>query len=176
MLALSIVASSLISALVTLVVTGLVIPHPAEAQSAQAIVTAQRFVLQDAGGKTRAELGVDAADGYIGLILVDANGARRLRTTLDPDGNPSVTLHDTDFTRRVAMAANPTAGGVVLVRDAGIGPEGFQPVRARLAARNDGTAHIGLYNPPGETAVWVASSTDAMQMPDEADGIALSAP
>ena len=152
---LCIAASSLVSGLVTLAAMAVVRPHPVEAQIQPTVVTAQRFVLQDADGRIRAELGVDATDGYVGLILFDGDGARRLRTALDPAGSPSVTLHDVDFTRRVALAANPAAGAVVLLRDAGIGPEGGQTVRVRLAARNDGTAHIGLYEPPGETPVWV---------------------
>lgn len=158
-LVLGIVGSSLLSTLVTLAVTALMSPRAAEAQSQPTVVTAQGFVLQDAAGNIRAELGFNAA-GDAGLNLLDTDGVTRLRVYLDNAGSPGVGLLDPDLTRRVALAANPQAGAVVLLRDPGIGAEGGQPFRIRLAVRNDGTANIGLFEPPGSTLVWCESSIE----------------
>lgn len=153
MLLLSIMASSLVSAVVTLAITTVVSPRPAEAQTSPSVVTAQGFVLQDATGKVRAELGISAT-GDAGLNLFDADGVTRLRVYLDQAGSPGVGLLDPDLTRRVALAANPQAGAVVILRDPGIGPEGGQPFRIRLAVRNDGTANLGLFDAPDNTIRW----------------------
>lgn len=158
-LALSIVASALVSALMTLAIMAVVSPRPAEAQTPPAVVTAQGFVLQDAAGKIRAELGFDAVGGS-GLSLFDADGVKRLTVYLDEGGNPNVGLFDADLTRRVGLAANPRAGAVVLLRDPGIGAEGFLPVRIRLAVRNDGATHIGIFDPPGDTTRWCVWSSE----------------
>lgn len=158
-LALSIVASSLVSALMTLAIMAVVSPRPAEAQTPPAVVTAQGFVLQDAAGSIRAELGFNTADDA-GLNLFDADGVTRLRVYLDAAGNPGVGLLDPDLTRRVALAANPQAGAVVLLRDPGIGAEGGQPFRIRLAVRNDGTTSIGIFDPPGNTTRWCVWSSE----------------
>lgn len=156
---LAIVGSSLVSTAVTLAITAVTSPRLAEAQGQPTVVAAQGFVLQDAAGNVRAELGFNAA-GDAGLNLLDADGATRLRVYLDSAGNPGVGLLDPDLTRRVALAANPQAGSVVILRDPGIGAEGGQPFRIRLAVRNDGTANIGLFEPPGSTPVWCEASPE----------------
>ena len=158
-LTLAIIVSSVSSALVTLAIVVATGPLAAKAQDSPSVVNARGFALVDANGRVRGQLGFNET-GEAGLLLFDPEGVERLRVYLDAAGNPGVGLLDPDLTRRVALAVNPQAGAVVLLRDPGIGFEGGQPFRIRLAVRNDGAAHVGLFDPPGSTTRWCESSVE----------------
>jgi len=44
---------------------------------------------------------------------------------------------------------------VLTLREPGLGGEPFQPSRIRLVVNGDGETSISLFEPPGDTPVWV---------------------
>jgi len=157
-LVLSIAASFLVSAFITLVIAAVVSPHPTEARTPATVVTAKRFALHDVDGNTRAALGFDA-DGRPGLTLFDQDGAARGELRLETGGSPSFFLLDTDSTRRVAISVNPAGDSILLLRQPGVGSVGFAPSRIRLVVRNNGATSIDIFDPdamPDTPPIWTA--------------------
>jgi len=67
------------------------------------LLTARAFLLQDAGGKTRAVLGL-ASGGNVSLALTDDAGVPRATLAVAADGSPSLTLDDKEGARAVLGA------------------------------------------------------------------------
>ena len=70
----------------------------AKPQESAKVVEAERFVLRDANGKARAELGLK--DGVPVLALFDAQGNRRTQLAVAGDGSTSLSLYDKDGNRK----------------------------------------------------------------------------
>jgi mono/diheme cytochrome c family protein len=74
-------------------------------RQATKVVEAERFVLREAGGKPRAELGFN--DGEPSLALFDDRGNRRAGLSVATDGSSSLSLYDKDGKRRVVLHVRP---------------------------------------------------------------------
>jgi len=79
--------------------------QPAKPQAAGKVVEAEKFVLRDAEGKVRAELGF--RDGEPGLVLRDGQGKPRTRLAVLADGSSSITLYDKEGTGRAVLRVKP---------------------------------------------------------------------
>jgi len=73
----------------------------------QRIVTAEKFVLQDEGGKERGLLFANP-DGIAGLMLSDSKGNPRFMAAVKPDGDTSLNIFG-DRKNRMALGANGIA-------------------------------------------------------------------
>lgn len=80
------------------------------------VVEAERFVLRDATGKVRAELGL--RDGRPGLALFDEKGERRAQLAMLPDGSSSLTFYDRDGNARAVVRVGPEGDPHLDLREA----------------------------------------------------------
>jgi hypothetical protein len=139
-------------------------------------VEAERFILVDQAGKTRAGFAV-ARDGNIGLRLTDTAGTTRLAFEVQANGEPWVTLSDSQGHRRVAMVVNPDGspgfslldvaekarlgmsasdkGAAILFGD------GTGKVRASVGVAPSGSASVGLADADGEMRAILIVMPDA---------------
>lgn len=69
------------------------------------VIEAERFVLRDARGAVRAEIG--CADEGPDLSLLDEKGQRRARLTLSADGSLRVSVADKEGTNRTVLHVGP---------------------------------------------------------------------
>jgi hypothetical protein len=142
--------------------------EPALARSSSNTITAERFVLQDAAGKIRAELGLFDDDGAPVFRMLDEQGTPRLEMgfgerqfripvlrVFDQDGRPRIRigagtgggafvhLHDADFTRRAALGIRPNGNVELLLGEPGtdVTLAGF---RVKVSVDADGTPHLVL--------------------------------
>jgi mono/diheme cytochrome c family protein len=69
------------------------------------IVDAEKFVLRDAAGQPRAELGLQA--GQPSLTLFDERGQRRTRLVVSADGSTSVFFYDQNGEPRATLSVPP---------------------------------------------------------------------
>lgn len=70
--------------------------------TASRVVEAEKFVVRDAGGKIRAELGAPP-DGRVALTLFDRDGGPRVELRVLTDGRVGLLLHDKDGKPRAAL-------------------------------------------------------------------------
>ena len=66
------------------------------------VVNAEKFILRDSSGKTRASLSV-GPDGKVALALADKDGKIRAGLGVTSDGSPGLALADKDGTRRAGL-------------------------------------------------------------------------
>ncbi len=158
---LAIVASVVVSILSTLFITTLMNSSRAIAGSDDPmVIQAQRFVLQDSAGATRAILGLDSA-GRPGLTMMNSDGKDRVQLRLETDGHPSFHLLDPDGTRRVAISVNSAGDSIMLLREPGVGSgeTQFAPFRTRFVVRNNGATSLGVFDSgarPTTPPIWTA--------------------
>lgn len=69
------------------------------------VVEAEKFIVRDANGTARAELGLN--DSEPTLALFDSKGNRRSRLAVFPDGSSSLWLYDKDGTARAVLRVRP---------------------------------------------------------------------
>ena len=151
----AVLASSLISILVTIAVLTVISPQPAAAQDSAPVVTAERFVLQDAEGNIRAELRFDPFGEPV-LIMRDGTGAPRARIGTRADGGAFLIFHDPDFSRRATLAVDPTGVAQLVLREPGTGIEPQDTrLRAGVFVSPDGTPSIELRDAQGNKS-WSA--------------------
>lgn len=145
----AVVASSLVSTLLTLSVMAVVSPQRAAAQESPTVITAERFVLQDAEGNIRALLQFDPFGEPV-LAMRDREGRPRVRIGIRTDGGPFLNMHDPDFGRRVALAVGGNGEAQLLLREPGTAIEAGDPrFRAGVFVTLDGSPSIELRDAEG---------------------------
>lgn len=114
------------------------------ADSVHEVIAAKRFVLLDADGKIRAQLGV-LADGGAGLAVYDSDRSPRACLTVGGDGRVSFDLYDKADRPPEAVGV----GGELRFADQGM------KVRARLDLDADGSVALILLGADGKI-IWSA--------------------
>lgn len=120
-----------------------------QARTAAKVVEAERFIVRDAGGRTRATLGV-AADGEAGLYFVDRDGKLRAALALKTDGGPNLTLLDRDEKPRVGLVVGADGTPVLGLFDRD------KKLRATLSVAADGTPFLSFKDRDGKVIGWDA--------------------
>jgi hypothetical protein len=105
------------------------------------VVSAQRFVVQDAGGHVRAEMGVNGGNEPV-LRLNNAAGKERVLMGLRPDGTIEMRLTDHRHEHRASLFLNGD-GWPALVLSA---PDGRSLVRVDTGSEG---GSIGLFDADG---------------------------
>lgn len=145
----AVLVSSLVSTLLTLSVVAVASPQRAAAQGSPTVITAERFVLQDAEGNSRVLLQF-GPDGEPVLAMRDREGQPRVRIGIRPDGGPFLNMHDPDFGRRVALAVGRDGEAQLVLREPGTAIEAGDPrFRAGVFVTLDGLPSIELRNAEG---------------------------
>lgn len=106
------------------------------------VVEAERFILRDASGKIRAELGVEG-DGMAALRLYDTAGQRRAELAVNAGGTPWLGLYDETGKVRAFLHAEDLVANLALY-------DGAEKVRALLQVVPNVAAALGLYDGTGE--------------------------
>lgn len=83
---------------------------------ASRVVQAEKFIVQDASGRTRAELGT-APDGRVALVLFDQNGRSRIELRVLPDDRVGLLLHSKDEKPRAALRVLPDGRALLTLYD-----------------------------------------------------------
>lgn len=83
---------------------------------ASRVVQAEKFIVQDASGRTRAELGT-APDGRVALVLFDQNGRSRIELRVLPDDRVGLLLHSKDEKPRAALRVLPDGRALLSLYD-----------------------------------------------------------
>ena len=108
-------------------------------------VSAQSFVLRDAGGAVRGIWGVAQEDSSLRFVLQDRTGRPRIRMSLLSDGSAGISLIDSAGQRRAVFALEAREGGSVVLAD------GAGRTRTVLAVSPDGAANVVFADQNGAT-------------------------
>lgn len=138
--------------------------------SDEGLVTARRFVLQDADGRTRGEWLIEE-DGTSRIVLSDQSGAQRMMLTVLGEGTPGLSLSDRDGNRRVVMGLLPDQASNLVFADAQgtarvvLGTSPDQRADLIFADRN-GQSRVGLgVDAQGNSTMFLPE-----EVPDEPTG------
>jgi hypothetical protein len=108
-------------------------------------VSAQSFVLRDAGGAVRGIWGVAQEDSSLRFVLQDQGGRPRVRLSLLSDGSAGISLIDSAGQPRAVFALESREGGSVVLADAA------GRTRTVLAVTPDGAANVVFADQNGGT-------------------------
>lgn len=137
------VGSVVLVAVASLVLMGQAVPNVAK------VVEAERFVLRDASGKLRAELAVDDnGAAYLSILDREGKGSRAMVAVL-PNGSGGLVVSDREGKATAQLDLGLFDGDKPGLR---LFQEGL---RAELALRSDGTAHLSLSDKGGKV-IWQA--------------------
>ncbi len=113
------------------------------AVSAQRIVTATEFVLEDAAGKPRARMSV-AKDGQAAFAMYDRDAHLRAEMLVSSQGVPRVQLYDTGNKVRIALDISTDGVPTVRLMDKDTVP------RALFGVDGDGEPGLNFYSKDGK--------------------------
>ncbi len=102
------------------------------------VLEAERFVLRDGRGRTRAALGL-GADGSAGLALADPDGRLRASLMVGADGAPGLGLFDQEEKSRAALVVAGSGVPSLSLYDS------QEQARAGLTLRPDGSPEVVLH-------------------------------
>ncbi len=135
---LKIAGAVLLLALAAVGVMGQVLP-----KAVPKVVEAERFVLRDTRGRTRATLDAEGS-GTLALSLYDQNGKIRASLAVEADGTPRLDLVDQNGKQRVALNVVKDASALVLADQNGKG-------RISLTVLPGGRPDLALSDQNGKT-------------------------
>lgn len=121
----------------------------AQAQASPHTVEAQEFVLKDASGRERADLGV-GNDGTTAFVLENSQGKDRLALYVGGNGRTGLGFKDDQGMLRLYLAADTDGTPRLSLGDAQGTP------RAELSLRQNGTPRLVLADPLGNP-IWAVS-------------------
>ena len=134
--------------------------------SDEGLVTASRFVLQDAQGRTRGEWLVEG-DGTTRIVLSDPSGGQRMMLSVLGEGTPGLSLSDQQGNRRVVVGLQADQSSNLVFADAQgtaravLGMSANQRADLIFADRN-GQARVGLgVDSEGSSTMFLPEETPA---------------